>query len=192
MKSRILIILAAAAAIIGLAACNDTKSYAELLNEETIAVNSYLADQVVRPEIPADTVFVTVEEAGDKAPYYQLDEDGNVFMQVVRCGTGPKAVDDQLIFFRFTRYNLYDYSDGVLGNGEGNDGDLSAGSSSFLFNNYQRYSSYQWGTGLQQPLRFLPIDCEVNLVVKSQSGVYDEVAAVQPFLYRLRYFKAQI
>ncbi len=124
--------------------------------------------------------------------YYQLDEDGNVFMQVVRAGSGPKATDDQLIFFRFTRYDLFNYSDGSLGTGEGNDGDLSAGAASFLFNNYQQYSSYQWGTGLQMPLRFLPVDCEVNLVVKSQQGVYDEIAAVQPFLYKVRYFKAQI
>ena len=193
MRLRSIIALAAlAAAMLALPGCDDQKSYAELLNDETRAVNSYLVDQVVCPTIPDDDAFITVAEAGDKAPYYQLDEDGNVFMQVVRRGSGPKAEENQLIFFRFTRYSLYNYKDGSLGSGEGNDGDLSAGSASFIYDNYQQYSSYRWGTGLQLPLRYLPIDCEVNLVIKSQSGVYDEIAAVQPYLYKLRYFKAQI
>ena len=101
------------------------------------------------------------------------------------------AEDDQLIYFRFTRYNLYEYADGKLGPGSGNDTDLTYGSASFRFGNTTSQSSYQWGSGLQMPLRYLPIDCEVNLVIKSQAGLYNEISNVQPFLYKVRYFKPQ-
>ena len=57
----------------------------------------------------------------------------------------------------------------------------------FRFNNYQIQGSYQWGQGIQQPLKYLPVDCKVNLVVKSQMGLVDEQANVIPFLYTLTY-----
>ena len=46
-------------AIAGLTAtsCSEGKSYAELLNEENMYTNNFLADQIVELEIPADTVF---------------------------------------------------------------------------------------------------------------------------------------
>ena len=40
-----------------LVACNDSKSYNELLDEEDKAVNSFLANQRVELDIPVDTVF---------------------------------------------------------------------------------------------------------------------------------------
>ena len=65
-----------------LTACKDTKSYSELLNDEEKAVNSFLAHQKVINEIPADTVF----ETGSDAPYYKIDEDGDIYMQVIKPG----------------------------------------------------------------------------------------------------------
>ncbi len=168
--------------------CDDDKSYAELLTDENIATNAFLADQRVVGYDPDNKTF----ESGQTAPYYQLDEDGNVYMQVISEGTKDNmAEDDQLIYFRFTRYNLYEYADGKLGPGSGNDTDLTYGSASFRFGNTSSQSSYQWGSGLQMPLRYLPIDCEVNLVIKSQAGLYNEISNVQPFLYKVRYFKPQ-
>ena len=122
----------------------------------------------------------------------EVRRNGNVYMQVLSEGTKDNmAEDDQLIYFRFTRYNLYEYADGKLGPGSGNDTDLTYGSASFRFGNTTSQSSYQWGSGLQMPLRYLPIDCEVNLVIKSQAGLYNEISNVQPFLYKVRYFKPQ-
>ena len=66
-------------AALAFTACDDTKSYAELLTDETHYVNAYLANQRVVASIPADTVF----ETGPDAPYYRLDEDGNLYMQVL-------------------------------------------------------------------------------------------------------------
>lgn len=184
------LLLAALALVMTLSitSCNDSKTYAELLNEEAKYINNFLADQRVTNTIPTDTNFVF--ETGPDAPYYRLDEDGNIYMQVINPGTkGNYAQDDEVIFFRFTRYNLQLYMDKTLPVGDGNEEDMTYLNSWFRFKNLQLESSYQWGSGLQQPLYYLPIDCEVNLVIKSQYGFYSETSYVIPFLYRVRYYR---
>ena len=181
---------AAIAMTVALTGCNDDKSYAELLTDETHYVNNYLADQRVTNTIPTDTNFVF--EYGEDAPYYRLDEDGQMYMQVINPGTkGNYATDDEVIYFRFTRYNLANYKDHTLPAGEGNETNMEYMNSWFRFQNFSLESTYQWGTGVQTPLTLLPLDCEVNLVVKSQYGFYQEMSYVIPFLFRLRYFRQQ-
>lgn len=176
-----------------LSGCQDSKSYAEMLTDETHATNIFLADHAVEDNLPADNKFITCQEKGDLAPYYRLDEEGDVYMQVVTPGTpGNMAESDQLIFIRFMRYNLFNYKDGDLGTPSGNDSNLANGSASFRYDNFQATSSYQWGKGIQMPLKYVPIDAQINLLIKSQAGLYSEIANVQPYLYQLRYFKAQI
>ncbi len=180
-------VIISAIAVLSLSSCSDTKSYAERLVDENKAINLYLSDYKVENEIPEDNNFLV----GEDAPYYRLDEEGNVFMQVLRTGDRENnmATDDQLIFFRFTRYNLlYYYNYGEL-IGEGNALDMNNVPTSFRFNNTTLSSSTQWGSGIQMPLNYLGIDCEVNLIVKSQYGLTSEISTVSPYLYNLRYFK---
>lgn len=179
---RHIFILLASAALFS--ACQDDHSYQHLLTLENQYSNNFLADQRVEMEIPADTVF----ETGPDAPYYRLDEDGYLYMQVLNPGTKDNMVkDNDQIFFRYTRWALASYRDGKLPVGGGNN--LSLATYWFRYNNYQMQGSYQWGVGVQYPLRFLPIDCEVNILIKSQMGFIDEQNDVQPFLYRLTYSK---
>ncbi len=167
--------------------CDDGKTYAELLTEENQYVNNFLADQTVINSIPEDSVFIS----GPDAPYYRLDEDGQMYMQVLKPGTKDNKVkDDEQIYFRYTRYALKYYSNGELPTGVGNN--TSLGSAWFRYNNFQLVSSYQWGSGIQTPLKFLPIDCEVNIVIKSQYGPVQENADVQPYLYRLTYMRPEL
>lgn len=166
--------------------CSDGKSYAQLLNEEDKYTNNYLADHYVELSIPEDTVFQTVEEVGTKAPFYRLDEDGMLYMQVIKAGTkGNRVADDEQIYFRYIRYPLALYSNGTLPSGEGNMITLSP--AWFRFNNFQLQTSYQWGQGVQMPLHYLPVDCEVNIIIKSQMGLSDETANVQPYLWKINY-----
>lgn len=63
------------------------------------------------------------------------------------------------------------------------------GSASFRYNNYTLTSSSQWGSGLQLPLSVLGLGCRVNLVIKSQYGLSNEISQVVPFYYYdVRYF----
>ena len=72
-----------------LSSCDNGKSYADLLKEEDKAVKAFLADKKVE-DIPADSVFVTLQDVGNNdtlaVPYYRLDDDGNVYMQVLDAG----------------------------------------------------------------------------------------------------------
>lgn len=173
-------------AIILATACDDSESYAELLTKQDHYVNNFLADQRVELEIPADTVFIT----GEDAPYYRLDEDGTMYMQVLDAGTkGDMVAYDEQIYFRYTRWSLASYSDGKLPTGAGNNITLSP--AWFRYNNYQIQSSYNWGVGVQTPLNYLPIDCVVNIVIKSQNGFTQETSDVRPYLYRLTYERRQ-
>ena len=184
---KIFLPLIAVALMLGASACKDSKCYAELLNEETKSVNAFLADQNLILDIPEDSVFLY----GPDAPYYRLDEDGNVFMQVIDPGSDRRVPDNAQVYFRFTRYNLHEYAaTGVLPSGYGNSEDMLSGNASFRFGNYTLTSSSQWGSAIQLPLNFLGYDCEVNLVVKSQLGLSSEISQVIPYLYNLRYFEA--
>lgn len=182
-------IIAAFAFLLSTASCNDSRSYAELLESEDHYVNNFLADQIVINEIPEDTVFIY----GEDAPYYRIDEEGDLYMQVINPGTpGNKVKTDEQIYFRYTRYNLAYYQDGELNYGGGNEDDMGSANTYFRYANLSLPSSTQWGPGIQRPLALLPVDCQINLVVKSQYGFTSEIAEVQPYLFKLRYFRPKI
>lgn len=182
----IVLLIPMAAAVIS--SCSSRKSYAQLLNDEDRAVNSFLANHRVINSIPADTVF----ETGEDAPYYRLNEEGTLYMQVLDPGTRTdKAEYDDLIYFRFTRTNLSTlWKTGEI-DLEGNDGDMTMEATSFRYQNFTLQTYAYYGSGIQEPLKYLGVDCRVNIVVKSQLGLTGEIAAVIPYLYNLRYFRAQ-
>lgn len=197
-------ILASLAMVASLTACSDRESYAELLNDENQAVNYYLADFPVIGSVPADEEFVTMqdiqaeypdmtrEEALKLTPFYKMDNDGYVYMQVINPGSDTKAADNQLIYFRFTRWNLtYAYKYDTW-ESSGNSSDLGTNTTSFRFGNTTLTSTTQWGEGIQTPLKYLGLDCEVNMVIKSYLGPTEEVSSVYPFLYNVRYFPSKI
>ena len=145
-----------------LAACNNDQSYADRLNDERNSVNAFLADHNVVMSIPEDSVFLV----GEWAPYYRVDPDGNVYMPW--------------------------YADGSWRIYSGNENTMDDLSCSFNFKDYSLPSSAQWGYGLQYPLLFLGVECEVNLIIKSQFGFTNEISYVLPFFYHVRYFHSQI
>lgn len=174
--------------------CDDSKTYAELLTDETHYVNNFLADQHVINYVPDDSVFIV----GKNAPYYRLDEEGNLYMQIEELGPevmennqGGRAKYNDLIYFRFTRYNLSNYVNGTFSSSEGND-QVLGGNYSFRYGNYELSSSYSYGSGIQAPLQFVPVGSKVNIVVKSQYGMPSEMSYVIPFLYSIRYYRPMI
>ena len=86
--------------------CEDGKSYAEMLNEENKAVNLFLVNQKVVGSVPADSIL----EVGEDAPFYQIDEEGNIYMKVLNLGDGKRVESGQQVIFRFQRTNLMYYT----------------------------------------------------------------------------------
>lgn len=170
-------------------ACSKSKSYSELLRDEEKATNWWLSNQKVINEIPEDSVFI----CGEDAPFYRMDEDGFIYMQVVNPGDKTKkARKGQQIFFRYTRTNILDMYHGYdPPASEGNAGNVGNGNStSFRFDDLYAETSQTYGSGIQTPLFYLGLDCEVNLVLRSYYGFQGETGQCQPFIFNVKYFPA--
>lgn len=178
-----------AIAFIGLASCSETISYSELLDDEEEATNWFLSNQKIITTIPTDSVF----EYGKDAPFYRMDEDGYIYMQVINPGSKDnKAKFDELIYFRYMRTNIKEMYLGLNPSPQGNANNMNSKATSFRFNNTTLSSSYQYGSGIQLPLKYLGIDCEVNLVLRSYYGFSENQSDCTPFLYNIKYYKSQM
>lgn len=179
---------AAVMASVMMQSCDDGKSYAEMLTEENKAVNLFLVDQKVVGSVPADSIF----QVGTQAPYYQLDEEGNIYMKVLALGEEGNVEEGQQVIFRFRRTNLMYYYPGANIENldwEGNNDNPVSNISSFRYGDYTLPSSAQWGSAIQLPLSFkqIQLGSRVMLVIKSQYGWSDEITYVQPYLYEISY-----
>ncbi|MDE7093187.1 MAG: DUF4827 domain-containing protein [Muribaculaceae bacterium] len=185
----ILGVIAAVFASMSFISCKDTKSYSELLFDEKVNINAFLANQRVINEVPADSAF----EVGPNAPYYRMDEEGNVYMQVLDRGNGERPVDDEVVYFRYTRYDLGNYAvSDSLPAGAGNADNMEVEPTWFRLNNYRITASSQYGMGIQLPMTYLNYNAKVNIVLKSQYGFTSEIALVTPFLYNISYYKPAV
>lgn len=173
-----------------LSSCSKEQSYSELLRDEEKTINWYLSQQRVELNIPEDSVFIT----GKDAPYYKMDEDGHVYMQVISPGDrNSMAVKGDLVYFRYMQMNLRNLQDYGTEIWTGNAENLGIGAkpTSFVFGNNYLPSTTQYGTGIQVPLKYLGYDCEVNLVIKSIEGFTDNNFQCIPYVMNVRYFKAE-
>ncbi|MBD5356650.1 MAG: DUF4827 domain-containing protein [Bacteroides sp.] len=183
-------------ALMGFASCSESQSYSELLTEENHAVNWYLASQKVENNIPADSISFIV---GEDAPFYKLDDDGYVYMQVISKGNMEDRVKSgDIVYFRFNKLNLKYLYLGEDPEWFGNATDLSTAMGTnepnytrFIYENQYLSSSTKWGTGIQMPLKFFGYDCEVNLVLRSYYGFLEDQTTCLPYLINLRYFKPE-
>lgn len=176
-----------------LGACSKSQSYSELLREEERAVNLFLSGQKVINEIPADSIsFIT----GVDAPFYRLDEDGYIYMQVINKGNlSEKAKAGDLVYIRFEREDL---KGAYLGYEtiykDGNENAFSNhlnDNVSFVYKNRYLSSSEAYGQGVQWPLRFLGYGSEVNLVLRSYYGFSEDMTQCVPYLINIKYFRPE-
>ncbi len=174
----------------GASSCSKGKSYSELLRDEEKATNWYLSGQRVETGIPKDSVLQT----GSDAPFYRLDKDGYVYMQVVELGdTSDMADPGDLVYFRFMRRNLLQMYDGQDVIPEGNADDMASGlgTTSFVYGNTELSGTTTWGTGIQMPLQMVGNHSEVNLVLRSYYGFQVDQADCIPYIINIKYFKAE-
>lgn len=178
--------------LFGAASCSDSESYSDLLRKEEKAVNWYLAGKNISLELPEDPKQMkTVESMGEDAPYYKLDPDGYIYMQVVKANFNDMVEEGDLVYFRFNRQNISYLYEGVDAPISGNGDFLSNGPTSFIYKNNYLSSSTTWGEGIQMPLKYMGYNSEVNLVLRSYYGFVDEQSSCVPYAINLKYFKAE-
>lgn len=185
---------------IGVSSCSESQSYSELLREEEKAVNWYLAQHQVLLDLPADSISF---ETGEDAPFYKLDEDGYIYMQVISKGelnsqgkpADPVASGD-LVYFRYSRRNILYLSQGADAPVEGNSEYVLPDATqsvpyNFVYKNTYLTTATTWGTGIQAPLKYLGYNSEVNLVLKSYYGFAQDQTSCIPYIMNVRYFKPE-
>lgn len=192
IKQKYILSVALGFFIIMLAGCSKTQSYSELLRDEEQAVNWYLSKYNVELQLPEDPKdFITCKEMGEDAPFYKLDSDGYVYMQVVSADLNDMVESGDLVYFRFERESILDKYNGIETTPSGNGDYLPNGTTSFVYKNTVLSSTTTWGTGIQQPLKYLGYNSEVNLVLKSYYGFTEEQTYCIPYIINLRYFKPE-
>lgn len=188
---KILIATASLVSLLLTGACNKTESYTDLLRREQKASNWYLAQQRVCNELPADSVF----ETGPDAPFYRMDDDGYIYMQVIKVGDRKMPTYGDQVYFTYSRYNVLQmYEQNTLDvAGEGNQDNFlnQIGNTYFIYQNYSVNVSARYGQGMQLPLSWLGYDSEVNILLKSYYGFESENTTCVPYLVNTRYFKAE-
>lgn len=176
--------------VAGITSCGDEqRSYSELLRDEEKAVNAFLAQQKVLLEVPEDSIsFIT----GKDAPFYKLDPDGYVYMQVIDKGESEKVEAGDKVYFRFSRHSLNDRYNGIESGDDGNSNNLGSilGNTYFLYQNLTG-ASKDWGTGVQMPMKFFGYGCEVNLVLRSYYGFASDQTSCTAYIINLRYFRPE-
>lgn len=177
----------------GLGACSKSQSYSELLREEEKAVNNFLAGQKVINNVPEDSIsFIT----GSDAPFYRLDEDGYLYMQVINKGDLSQRVEaGDVVYFRYNRLDLKSKYLGYNPSWTGTQDQLLDNSAMipncFVYKNQYLQSTQSLGQGIQWPLKFLGYNCEVNLVLRSYYGFLMDQTSCIPYLINLKYFRAE-
>lgn len=174
--------------LLSISSCDDNESYSNLLKKEEKATNWFLSNHKVSLEIPEDGKFIQ----GKDAPFYRIDNDGYVYMQVINPGfetSRPKKGD--LVYFRFQRSNIKSmYESGTESTG-GNSNNMEMSASSFVYEDYSLEGTIQYGKGIQTALSYLGYNSEVNLVLKSYYGFTSDQSQCIPYLINIRYFKAE-
>lgn len=167
------------------------REIAEKIFEES---GNVAADEAAYEQALVEIMADLEKDPAKDAPYYRIDDESNVYMQVISVGTDEKPKKDDRVYFRFTRYNLFYYVVGADNSliGSGNADSMNSQSTFFLFENTSVSESTQYGTGIQLPLRFLGYNSKVNIVVKSQAGPESDMSYVVPYLYTITYYKSMI
>lgn len=179
--------------------CSKSQSYSELLRDEEKACNWYLSNRNVSLELPENNLDLITSETlnseglpyGDDAPFYKLDDDGYVYMQIVSADFKDMVEIGDLVYFRFVRESIKDLYEGYTVSPGGNGDYLPNGATSFVYKNTYLSSSTTWGTGVQMPLQYVGYNSEVNLVLKSYYGFADEQSYCIPYIMNIRYFKPE-
>lgn len=191
MKIKSILVLTAIMCL-AFVSCEDTVSYSDLLKNEQKVSNWFLAQHRVCNEIPADSIF----EVGPDAPYYRMDDDGYVYMQVLKMGDKKYPSYGDQVYFTYSRYNIetmYDENTLDVTAEESNQDDFvtSVGNTYFIYQNYSVSVSSNFGSGIQIPVGYLGYNSEVNILLKSYYGFSSENTTCVPYLVNTRYFKAE-
>ena len=199
-------------AIVALASCSDSETYADMKKKERSAINRYIANQKIK--VISEDVFNAQNQTTnvDKNEWVLFDGTG-VYMQIVREGCGKKLESGKTekILCRFNEYNILE-SDSTLQcsniysylwevekmtvkNTSGTFSGTFDKESSLMYNTY---SSTAVPSGWLVPLTYIKLGipasatdeiAKVKLIVPHSMGQSNASQNVYPCMYEITYQK---
>lgn len=150
-------------------ACNDSKTYAELLEDEQKAIGRLIADSNF-------TVLYSFPEKFGSKDYVKLPN--GLYMNVIDFGNKDEKIDSgKVVLYRYRSYrNLFDT---ITYTGNINNADPS----SFIFG-LTPTSSNGYIEGLATPLSFVGNGAKVNLIIPSALNSYSIMQNVTPYYFQ--------
>lgn len=197
-------------AIVALASCSDSETYADMKKKERSAINRYIANQKIK--VISEDVFNAQNQTTnvDKNEWVLFDGTG-VYMQIVREGCGKKLESGKTekVLCRFNEYNILE-SDSTLQcsniysylwevekmtvkNTSGTFSGTFDKESSLMYNTY---SSTAVPSGWLVPLTYIKLGipasatdeiAKVKLIVPHSMGQSNASQNVYPCMYEITY-----
>lgn len=197
-------------ALVAMASCSDTETYADQKKSERSAINSYIANKSIK--VISESQFHDQDSTTDITKNeYVLFENTGVYMQIIRKGSGEKLKDGETatVLCRFDEYNLIEDPDTMqLSNKFGayayipekmtvknTSGTFRASFYSGSSLLYMLYSSSAVPNGWLVPLTYINLGrltsensiAKVKLIVPHTQGHEGSSSGVYPCLYEITY-----
>lgn len=203
MKKLTLFFLSLLALSLGFQACDDSKTYAEMLEEEKDGINNFIKDRNIKvisqtEFYEQDSTTKSIDRGDDVDEFVQLTS--GVYMQIVDKGSENKAdtvKSNDEVLVRFMEYSILD-KDTTLSNlaaAETVDAFRYTVTSSSIAGTFLQgymmsyYSSPAVPAGWLVPLTYVRDMAHVRLIVPSKMGHQTAMQYVYPYYYDIRKFQ---
>ncbi len=203
MKKLTLFFLSLLALSLGFQACDDSKTYAEMLDEEKDGINNFIKDRNIKvisqtEFYEQDSTTKSKDRGDDVDEFVQLTS--GVYMQIVDRGSENKAdtvKSNDEVLVRFMEYSILD-KDTTLSNlaaAETVDAFRYTVTSSSIAGTFLQgymmsyYSSPAVPAGWLVPLTYVRDMAHVRLIVPSKMGHQTAMQYVYPYYYDIRKFQ---
>lgn len=209
MKKQLNLIIMTLFAVVTLASCSDSVTYADLKKKERNAINRYISNQKIQKisEAKFEKQGFTTDTTKNE---YVLFESNGVYMQIVRKGEGAslKPGETATVLCRFKEYNILEGDSALQLTNilqynwqvdkmtvKNTSGTFKASFISGESLMYTKYSSKAVPSGWLVPLSYINLGripkgeeiAKVRLIVPHTQGQSDAVKNVYPCLYEITY-----
>lgn len=197
MKKLTLFFFALLAVCLAFQACDNTKSYAELLDDEKAAIKAFIKENNIK--VISQSEFYAKDSTTNVAENEYVQLASGVYMQIVDKGSENPAdtvKDNDLVLVRFMEYDIME-KDTTLSNLDDpinvDEFKYTVTSSSIAGIFTQGWMSSYYGTsvpaGWLVPLSYVRDRAHVRLIVPSKMGHSQAIQYVYPYYYDIRKYQ---
>ncbi|WP_321479167.1 DUF4827 domain-containing protein [uncultured Bacteroides sp.] len=175
-------------------ACDNTKTYADMLSDEKKAVSEYIKDNNIK---------VISQDEFEKDTITNVDENeyvgfsNGVYMQIVNRGEGDTVKTRDQILVRFMEYDIMQKDTTIVSNYNADNwvdvfNYTSTGTSvsgTFIDGSMSQYYGPNVPSGWLIPLKYIKNNAHVKLIVPSKMGHTNASRYVYPYFYDILKFQ---